>query len=74
MGPGVFGAEAAAAHHFQRRALELTRGEAVRLAIVLPSPRRWNPAAPTGFIQSRARIIDRRIDQLGAGAFACLAE
>ena len=70
-GPGVFGAEAAATHHFQHSAQELTRGEAVRLAIVLPSPRRWNPARPTPFIQGRARTIDRRIDQLGASAYAC---
>ncbi len=73
-GPGVFGAEAAAAHHFQRSALDLTRSEAVRLAVVLPSPRRWNPVRPTAFIQSRARTIDRRIDQLGANPFSCIVD
>lgn len=72
-GPGVFGAEAAARHHFGKAAAELTRAEAIRLAIVLPSPRRWDPARPTPYLRGRAAAIDRRIDQLGARRFACLA-
>ena len=71
-GPGVFGAEAGATHHFQRSAHDLTRSEALRLAIVLPSPRRWDPAKPTPFIQARARTIERRVDQLGPSYFACV--
>ncbi|MBL8701757.1 MAG: monofunctional biosynthetic peptidoglycan transglycosylase [Alphaproteobacteria bacterium] len=71
-GDGVFGAEAAARHHFRKAAADLTRAEAIRLAIVLPSPRRWDPARPTPFLRGRASAIDRRIDQLGPRYFACL--
>lgn len=71
-GDGVFGAEAAARHHFRKAASDLTRAEAVRLAIVLPSPRRWDPARPTPFLRGRAATIERRIDQLGARYFSCI--
>jgi monofunctional glycosyltransferase len=71
-GPGVFGAQAAARHHFRVDAAQLTREQAVRLAVVLPSPRRWDPARTTPFIQRRTAVISRRIDQLGAVAYACL--
>lgn len=72
-GPGVFGIQAAARHHFRIDADQLTREQAVRLAVVLPSPRRWDPARATPFIQRRTAVISRRIDQLGAPAYACLA-
>jgi monofunctional glycosyltransferase len=37
-GPGVFGAEAAARHHFGKAAAQLTAQEAALLAVSLPSP------------------------------------
>jgi monofunctional biosynthetic peptidoglycan transglycosylase len=37
-GRGVFGAEAAARHHFGKSALRLTPGEAALLAVALPNP------------------------------------
>jgi len=40
-GDGVFGAEAAARTHFRTSAKRLTKGQAARLAAVLPAPRRW---------------------------------
>ncbi|GMV10834.1 MAG: hypothetical protein AMXMBFR55_25680 [Gemmatimonadota bacterium] len=42
-GDGVFGAEMAARTHFRKSAKNLTRGEAARLAAILPAPRRWSP-------------------------------
>ncbi len=42
-GPGVFGAEAAARHHYRTGAFSLTREQSARLAAVLPSPLRWRP-------------------------------
>jgi hypothetical protein len=38
-GPGIFGAEAAAQHHYQRSARELTREQAAALAAVIPARR-----------------------------------
>lgn len=64
-GHGIYGAEAAAQAHFHKPASRLTRQEAALLASVLPNPRRWNPAQPTGYIERRAAVIALRIDQLG---------
>jgi monofunctional biosynthetic peptidoglycan transglycosylase len=38
-GPGAFGAEAGALHHFGRKAAALSRDDAARLAGILPNPR-----------------------------------
>lgn len=45
-GQGVFGAEAASRHYYDKSAAELTPEEAVGLAAALPSPYERNPAAP----------------------------
>lgn len=72
LGDGIFGAEAAAQRHFGKPAARLTRTEAARLAAVLPSPRRWNAARPTAYVQRRTATIDRRADQVGGEAVACV--
>jgi monofunctional biosynthetic peptidoglycan transglycosylase len=57
-GDGVFGAEAAAQHHFGKTASKLTRDEAARLAAILPSPIRWSPRG--SIAGSRAAVsLDR---------------
>jgi monofunctional biosynthetic peptidoglycan transglycosylase len=65
MGPGIYGAEAAAQRHFGRSAADLGRLDSSLLAAVLPNPRAWSAAAPTDYILDRARTIRTRIDQLG---------
>jgi monofunctional biosynthetic peptidoglycan transglycosylase len=65
MGPGIYGAEAAARHHFGKSAADLSAAEAARLAAVLPNPREWSPAPPSDYIVRRERTILRRIEQLG---------
>ena len=58
-GEGVFGVQAASAHHFSRRAENLTTRQAALLAAVLPAPQSRNAADPTGSLRSRAlSIID----------------
>ena len=47
MAPGVYGAEAAARHHFGKTAAQLTEREAALIAAVLPNPRRWSAGQPT---------------------------
>lgn len=64
-GPGVFGIERAARAHFGVGANRLTRAQAARLAAVLPNPRVLDPTATGGYVARQARIIERRIGQLG---------
>ena len=57
MGPGVYGAEAAARHWFGKSASELTRSEAASLAAILPNPREYRAAGSGPYVRRRARAI-----------------
>ena len=65
-GPGVYGIEAAAQRYFGKRAARLSRWEAALLAAVLPNPRAWSASDPGPFVQQRARVYLRRMEQLGS--------
>jgi monofunctional biosynthetic peptidoglycan transglycosylase len=52
-GRGVYGAEAAARHHFGKSAGDLTQDEAAWLAAMLPSPRRYDPIRKTAALTRR---------------------
>ncbi len=56
-GDGVFGAEAAARHHFGKSADELTEDEAALLAALLPSPRRHDPIQHPSLLVKRQEEI-----------------
>jgi len=56
-GDGIFGAEAASRHYFEKPASELSPREAARLAVVLPSPRKLDPAGAQRYVESRAEVI-----------------
>ena len=62
-GQGVFGAEAAARHHFGKSAKELTLDEAALLAAIFPSPRRYDPLRKTTFLTRRHERILRWINR-----------
>jgi monofunctional biosynthetic peptidoglycan transglycosylase len=61
MGPGVYGAEAAAQYHYHTSAARITRDQGARLAAILPSPRRRVPARMDRY----SAIILTRMGQLG---------
>jgi monofunctional biosynthetic peptidoglycan transglycosylase len=63
--PGIYGAEAAAQHHFGRPAADLTRRQAALLAAVLPNPRTMNAGRPSSWVKQRASTLQRRVGQLG---------
>jgi monofunctional biosynthetic peptidoglycan transglycosylase len=65
-GRGVYGAEAAAQHHFGKSAIELTEEEAAMLAAILPSPRRYDPLRITRHVAARQRTILRNMDKVSA--------
>jgi monofunctional biosynthetic peptidoglycan transglycosylase len=62
-GQGVYGAEAAARHHFKKSARDLTPDEAAWLAAILPSPRRYDPIRKTAALTRRHERIVRRMNQ-----------
>lgn len=64
-GDGVYGAEAAARHHFGVSASALSPVQAARLAAVLPNPRRWSASAPPRHIRQKAAIILARMERRG---------
>lgn len=56
-GHHVYGAEAAARHHFHKSAAWLTREESALLAAMLPSPRQYDPIRMTRFLEKRQQWI-----------------
>ncbi|WP_246663575.1 monofunctional biosynthetic peptidoglycan transglycosylase [Phyllobacterium endophyticum] len=66
-GPGIYGIEAAAQHHFKVSAAKLQPRQAAYLAVTLPNPIVRNPAKPGRGMQTLARVNERRAR--GAGAY-----
>lgn len=63
LGPGIYGAEAAARHYFGKSARALTDREAAQLAASLPYPEGWHPGSRSARYQRRVRIVLRRMPQ-----------
>ena len=62
-GDGVFGAEAAARHHFGVPARSLTAQQAAWLAAILPSPLLYTRGQATAYLGERVAIIQGRMQQ-----------
>ena len=60
-GIGVFGAEAAARHHFGVSAAQLSPAQAARLAVMLPRPRYYDRHRDSAPLARRAAIVQRRM-------------
>ena len=60
-GEGIFGAEAAARHHFGIPAAALTPEQAAWLAAILPSPKRYDRGRQTPYISGRIATISSRM-------------
>jgi monofunctional biosynthetic peptidoglycan transglycosylase len=70
-GPGIYGVEAAARHHFGISASKLSRRQAALLAVTLPNPAARNPGKPGRGLRQLASIIERRAAKAG-GYVGCL--
>lgn len=68
-GNGIFGAEAAAQHHFGIGAAYLSTAQASQLAAVLPNPREWSAGRPGPHVRQRASWIRQQMRQLGGGHY-----
>ena len=64
-GPGIFGAEAAARHYFDRSAARLTAHQAASLAATLPHPLTSNPDRRPGRMAWRRDLILRLMGSAG---------
>jgi monofunctional glycosyltransferase len=60
-GEGVFGAEAAARHHFGIPASALSAEQGAYLAAILPSPRKYDRGRETPYIRGRMTTISARM-------------
>ena len=60
-GEGIFGAEAAAQHYFQKPASQLTAWEAGRLAVMLPRPKHYQKFPQSEYLAGRTEIILTRM-------------
>ena len=63
-GLGVFGAEAAAQHYFQKPASKLNEWEAARLAVMLPRPRFFEKLPQSVYLSERAQTITARMNDV----------
>ncbi|MBU2270380.1 MAG: monofunctional biosynthetic peptidoglycan transglycosylase [Alphaproteobacteria bacterium] len=71
--PGVYGAEAAARHWFDKSAADLSPREAARLAAILPSPRRYNAGSPGPYVRRRASRVQAAMGTVrNDGLAACV--
>jgi monofunctional biosynthetic peptidoglycan transglycosylase len=73
-GPGTFGAEAASRRYFGKSAAQLTRREAVLLAVALPNPGYRNPARPSQRMQRIATVIERRMPVMASRSACALPQ
>ena len=62
-GIGIYGAEAAARHYFNKPASQLSEREAALLAASLPRPKSWHPGVDDDRYLSRARRIQTWMTQ-----------
>ena len=60
-GVGVFGAEAASKHYFGISAANLSPAQAARLAVMLPSPRKFDKNRGSDYLGRRTGLILRRM-------------
>ncbi|MBL0719181.1 monofunctional biosynthetic peptidoglycan transglycosylase [Piscinibacter sp. Jin2] len=60
-GEGVFGAEAAAGHYFRSTADRLGPGQAARLAVMLPAPKRFEKRPSSPYVAGRAATVAARM-------------
>ncbi len=64
MGDGVYGAEAAAQHHFKKSAKKLSRAEAALIAATLPNPRKWSASKPGPYVIGRQAWILQNMNNI----------
>lgn len=65
MGDGIYGAEASSQIFFHKKASKISPSEAALIAAVLPNPRRFSAAKPSGYIRGRQSWIVNQMSNWG---------
>ncbi|MEP0071843.1 MAG: monofunctional biosynthetic peptidoglycan transglycosylase [Marinomonas sp.] len=73
-GQGIYGVEAASQHYFGRSASRLTKNQAARLAVMLPSPRTRKANALTFYLGQRVIWVEQQMQQLGSDHLKAILE
>jgi len=60
--PGIYGAEAAAQHHFNKSGKSMTKAQAAQLAAALPNPVVRDAGKPGPQVRAKARTIRKRVN------------
>ncbi len=63
-GEGVFGAQAAAQRYFRQHAWTLNANQAARLAVMLPSPKRFETHPNSRYLRQRGGVIQQRMQSV----------
>ena len=58
-GPGIYGIGSAAHEYFDRTPNQLTRGQMMALAAILPNPLKWSPVRPNQTVLRKIRRVER---------------
>jgi len=72
--PGIYGAQAAAQHHFKTSADDLTMQQAAQLAAALPNPKRRNAGKPGPRTVTLANRLRVRAARESGGSFCVLED
>lgn len=65
MGDGVYGAQAATEHWYQKDASSLTKTQAAGIAAILPNPRKYSATSSSAYINNRKNKIVRLMKYVG---------
>lgn len=65
MGNGIYGAQSAAQFYYKKPASQLNAQQAAMIAACLPSPRKYNPANPTSYLNKRQSKINKLMKLIG---------
>lgn len=69
MGPGIYGAEAAAQYYFHKPAKSLNNNEAAAIAAILPNPNKWSASKPSLYIIKKKNWILRHMQYIDVKSF-----
>ena len=70
MGPGVYGAQAAAERYFRTDAAHVSQSQAARLVAILPNPNKYKVVAPGPYIARRSASVGARAGVVKRGGYA----